>query len=299
MTTIILSILCSILAFALIIVAVKNRKIKKDATNLANSINDYFNEGEITQLSLYDNDFARLQNGVNDLEEAINLEKGKLYTENKKNVEFVSDISHQLKTPISALRLYCEMDLANGSATHGEKELELIDKTEKLIYKLIKLEKVKLDTYDLDFKKCKCEDIIQKIILDFKPIYPDKSFELNGSDEIRCDEAWMSEAFANIIKNACEHTSENSKIVITIAQSERSTAIEIADNGGGMKQDEISKLFTRFYKAENSSQNSNGIGLAISKAIVERHHGIISAENKNGGLAVTICIPKIDGFQSL
>lgn len=299
MTTIILSILCGILAVALLIVCVKNRKIKKNAVDLADSINDYLNHGKTTQLSLYDNDFARLQNGVNDLEQAINLEKGKLYTESKKNVEFISDISHQLKTPISALRLYCEMDLANGSATHAEKELELIDKTEKLIYKLIKLEKVKLDTYDLEYKTCNCEDIIENIILDFKPLYPDKNFELNGNDKIRCDKAWMSEAFANIIKNACEHTSENSKIEITISSSERSTTIEIADNGGGMKQEELSKLFTRFYKAENSSQNSTGIGLAISKAIVERHHGIINAENKNGGLAVTICIPKIDGYETL
>lgn len=299
MTTIILSIICCILAAALITVTVKNRKIKKSAADLTESINDYFNEGKITQLSLYDNDFARLQNAVNDLEEKVSLERGKLYSESKKNVEFISDISHQLKTPISALRLYCEIDLASGNASHGEKELELIDKMENLIYKLIKLEKVKLDTYDLEFKTCKCEEIIKKIILDFKPLFPDKGFELNGEGEIRCDESWMSEAFANIIKNACEHTSEHSKIKITITQSERSTSIEIADNGGGMKQEELSKLFTRFYKAENSASSNSGIGLAISKAIVERHHGIISAENKNGGLSLTICLPKIDGYKAL
>ena len=85
MTTIILLIICCILAAALITVTVKNRKIKKSAADLTESINDYFNEGKITQLSLYDNDFARLQNAVNDLEEKVSLEKGKLYNESKKN----------------------------------------------------------------------------------------------------------------------------------------------------------------------------------------------------------------------
>ena len=66
-----------------------------------------------------------------------------------------------------------------------------------------------------------------------------------------------------------------------------------------MKQEELSKLFTRFYKTENSASSNSGIGLAISKAIVERHHGIISAENKNGGLSLTICLPKIDGYKAL
>ena len=106
------------------------------------------------QISLWDNDFARLQNAVGDLEELVNLEKGKLYTENKKNIQFISDISNQHKTPIAALRLYCEMDLARGENTHAQKQLELIDKTEQLIYKLLKLEKVKLDIYFMNFGIC-------------------------------------------------------------------------------------------------------------------------------------------------
>ena len=89
------------------------------------------------QISLWDNDFARLQNAVGDLEELVNLEKGKLYNENKKNVQFISDISHQLKTPIAVLRLYCEMDLASGENAHAQKELDLF-KLQKLIYQLLR-----------------------------------------------------------------------------------------------------------------------------------------------------------------
>ena len=142
MKIIILSILCGILLLISFILFIQNYKLKKDARALTESIDEFRNQGKATQISLYDNDFARLQNAVGDLEELVNLEKGKLYNENKKNVQFISDISHQLKTPIAALRLYCEMDLASGENAHAQKELELIDKTEQLIYKLLKLEKV-------------------------------------------------------------------------------------------------------------------------------------------------------------
>ncbi len=299
MKIIILSILCGILLLISVILLIQNHKLKKDAKALCESINEFTNQGKATQISLYDNDFARLQNAVGDLEELINLEKGKLYNENKKNVQFISDISHQLKTPIAALRLYCEMDLASGENTHAQKELELIDKTEQLIYKLLKLEKVKLDTYYMNFEQNDLNEICQKLILDFKPLFKDKNFELNGTSIIRCDREWLYEALSNIIKNACEHTDDKGNIKITITNSERSATIELEDDGGGMKEEEIPKLFTRFYKAESSAKSSTGIGLAISKAIIERHHGLITAQNKNNGLCVTICLPKIEGYEAL
>lgn len=185
MKIIILSILCGILLLISFILLIQNYKLKKDARALTESIDEFTNQGKTMQISLWDNDFARLQNAVGDLEELVNLEKGKLYNENKKNVQFISDISHQLKTPIAALRLYCEMDLASGENTHAQKELELIDKTEQLIYKLLKLEKVKLDTYYMNFEQNDLSEICQKLILDFKPLFKEKNFELNGTSKIR------------------------------------------------------------------------------------------------------------------
>lgn len=175
MKIIILSILCGILLLISFILLIQNYKLKKDARALIESIDEFTNQGKTMQISLWDNDFARLQNAVGDLEELVNLEKGKLYNENKKNVQFISDISHQLKTPIAALRLYCEMDLASGENTHAQKELELIDKTEQLIYKLLKLEKVKLDTYYMNFEQNDLNEICQKLILDFKPLFKEKN----------------------------------------------------------------------------------------------------------------------------
>lgn len=292
----------SVIAALLIIIFIlsfKQRKLKKNIDRLADSINDFVNTQKKTEFSVHDDNFSRLQNGIADLQDIISLEQNRLVNENKKNTQFISDISHQLKTPLAALRLYCEMDNNLNPTPHNEKELQLIDKMEKLVYQLLRLEKIKTDSYIMDFRYQKTEDIVNRLVSDFKPLFPEKEFSIKGKSTIRCDEGWLAEALGNIIKNACEHTEHDGKINIEISENQRSTIIEIADNGRGISETELPNLFTRFYKAENSSPDSTGIGLAITKAIVEKHHGIISAENKNSGLSITICLPHIDGYEAI
>lgn len=287
------------LLIAAAVLSFKQYKLKKNVDNLADSINDFINTKKKTEFSVYDNHFSKLQNGIADLQDIISLEQNRLINENKKNTQFISDISHQLKTPLAALRLYCEMDNNANPTPHNEKELQLIDKMEKLVYQLLRLEKIKTDSYIMDFKYHKIEDIVNNLVADFKPLFPEKQFSVKGKSTIRCDEEWLSEALGNIIKNACEHTENNGKVNIEISENQRSTIIEIADNGEGIGEKELPNLFTRFYKAENSSPSSTGIGLAITKAIVEKQHGIISADNKNNGLCITICLPHIDGYETI
>lgn len=288
-----------VLLITVIILLIIRHRQKKNNEMLIKSINDFMNSRTKTELSLYDNDFARLQNSVADLENLVELLQGNIISENKKNMQFISDISHQLKTPIAALRLYCELDNELNPTDHSEKELLLIDNMERLVYQLLRLEKIKTEAYVMEFKKNRAEDIVSRITADFKPLFPDKQFIVKGKSLLRCDEVWLGEAIGNVIKNACEHTAKDGIIKIDISESQRSTSIEISDNGGGMPQEEIPNLFTRFYKAENSAPTSTGIGMSITKAIVERHHGIISAANNKNGLTISICLPHIDGIEAI
>lgn len=301
MTTpeIILSACTAALLAAVIILSICRIRQKKQIVMLRESIDEFINNGTLTDFSVMDNSFAMLQNSVSDLENIVTLEKSNTLIETKKNEEFISDISHQLKTPLAGLRLYCEMENAASPSEHTEKELQLIERMENLIQKLLRLEKIKADSYVMDFQVYDVKDIVDELLSEFNHLFPDKTYLAAGSSKLRCDKSWLSEAIGNIVKNASEHTGENGVVQIGIEHSERSTIIEICDNGGGLPEHEIPNLFTRFYRTADAPPSGAGIGLAITKAIIEKHHGIITAENKNGGLSISMCLPHTDGYETI
>ena len=287
----IMIILCAGLMIAAVILLINNRKIHKDIDKLSSAIE---NE-KLNEYSTADNHFSRLHNAAADLGNRYRLEKSNTARESKKNSEFISDVSHQLKTPLAAMRLYVEMEHAEHPNEHTEKEMQLIDKMENLIYKLLRLEKIKSDSYVMDFAFCEVSEIAKEIVGEFQPLFPQKEYTVTGESRFRLDKAWLSEALGNVIKNASEHTAEDGKISVTIENNEQSTTISIKDNGGGVPEEELTKLFARFHRTENANPNSAGIGLAITKAIVEKHHGTITAENTDEGLNIIMCFPHIDG----
>ncbi len=284
---------CTIVLFAVCVV--RRRKIRQ----LTSSIERYIAGGELTGFSTGDDYMADLQNAVFDLQNLLELEKSNTKAESKRNTEFISDVSHQLKTPLAGLRLYCEMEHASNPSSHTEKELLLIEKMENLVSRLLRLEKIRSDAYVMDFQTYDACDFIDPIITDFRHLFPQKHYSVNASGKIRCDEDWLGEAVGNLIKNASEHTADSGNVAVRIESTERITSVTVADDGGGVPEKDLPLLFTRFHKTENALPSSAGIGLAITKAIVEKHHGTVSAENKNGGLQVVICLPHIDGYVAI
>ncbi|MBQ5655816.1 MAG: HAMP domain-containing histidine kinase [Bacteroidaceae bacterium] len=279
-----LGILCIVLLIQKIILHHRIRKLTKQV--------DGFNSGtaEMLDVALREDKLAQLQNGIADSQLALTRARQLNAEECNRTSQLTADISHQLKTPLTTLRLYTELD----NAPHMEASLEQIQRMENLIQALLRLERLCADGYAFNFAPADAELILQEQWQGLQAIWPNKKLIVNGSAQIRCDENWLGEAFLNLLKNACEHTEDNGVIRVQLERTEAAFFCIIEDNGGGVSPEDLPKLFHRFYRAEHQNKNGAGIGLAIVKEIVQRHHGNITAENGTYGLKMTISMPMLD-----
>ncbi len=280
----ILGIICLVL---LVRNLMQNRRIRRLTEQV-----DGFNSGteEMLDVALQEDSLAQLQNGIADLQQALTRQRRLNTEECSRTSQLTADISHQLKTPLTTLRLYTEMD----EGRHMDACLEQIQRMETLIQSLLRLERLCADGYAFTFAPADAEAIIAEQWQSLQPLFPNKKLHIQGTAQIRCDEKWLGEAFLNLLKNACEHTAEDGEIRVNLERTEAVFFCTLEDNGGGVEPAELPKLFQRFYRAEHQNKNGAGIGLAIVKEIIQRHHGTIQAENGPRGLKMTISMPMLD-----
>lgn len=275
-----------------------SRRQEKNIFNLHGQMMDFL-EGrdETPRFSVNDDIFALLENAVVELENRLLLEHDNTRKRYKKNADFIIDVSHQLKTPLTALKLYCEMDYQNNPREHIQKQLLLIERMEHLIYSLLRLEKLRADAYELQFASHDFSELVGQVWEELSLLYPEKTLTVSGKAALRCDPYWMGEALKNILKNSCEHTAPDGRVLVLLETADASVTVMIEDSGGGIKPEELPKLFQRFFRSSRvAPQGGAGIGLAITRTIVEKHHGTIYAENTARGLKITLCFPILDGI---
>lgn len=281
-------VISGVLAFAVICLAACLYLQKKRLTRLAEQMEDYLTgSGKPLAFSLKEDAVAPLENAAAEMENRIEVEKERYQQEARRTSDLTADISHQLKTPLASLRLFVEMD----ESPHMAQEISQIERMETLIGSLLRLEKLCADGYEFTFAEQTVRPMIEQVWSRLHPLWPEKKIAITGDATIRCDEKWLSEAFLNLLKNACEHTAENGKITVRLEQTERTFYCTIEDNGGGVSENDLPHLFERFYRAEGQNQSGAGLGLAIVKEIIFRHHGHITAESTKDGLKFSIALP--------
>ena len=200
----------------------------------------------------------------------------------------ISDISHQLKTPMTSLMLLTDL-MYND--LDKEKKIEFLDRTNAqlsrmdwLIKSMLKLSKLEAKVIDFKTEKVNINELIKRSIspllvpIELRNI----SLNINGDKEASYtgDIEWSSEALSNIIKNCIEHTKEGGTLDITYEENPIYSEIIIKDNGEGIDKDDIQNIFKRFYKGKNSKSDSVGIGLAMAKSIIESQNGDIYVKSK-------------------
>jgi signal transduction histidine kinase len=226
-------------------------------------------------------------------ESAENSNKDKLNL--KKSLE---DISHQLKTPLTSILVMLDniiedpdmdINVRNDFVRDIKRNVVNIN---FLVQALLKLSKFDANTVHLIKKEYNLGSIVDESIKNVSTLCDLRNIniELNikNDSKIMCDSKWQIEAITNILKNSIDHSKDNQKVIINVEDNNVYSTVEIKDFGDGISKKDISHIFERFYKGENATSDSIGIGLALAKTIIEEDNGNISVESNKNGTKFTI-----------
>lgn len=241
-------------------------------------------------LSLLKNEIYKTTIMLNEISEISKKDKKELE-------ESLEDISHQLKTPLTSILIMIDTLLDDEDMDQNTREDFLRNMKREvmninfLVKSILKLSRLDTNTVKFISKKESVKEIINEAILNVSLLSDLKNvkIETNLSDSfITCDYKWQIEALTNILKNSIEHSYENNKVLIESSENNAYVKITIKDFGTGIAKEDINHIFERFYKGKESDYDSIGIGLALSKSIIEKQNGKISVESSDDGTTFTI-----------
>ena len=292
--------LAACLVITIVLGVVFIRRIYKKLIQTEQYLDDIIsNENELVFNSRVEKDgvFASI------FEEIKELEKIQKSREAEKNRELLwqknlmNDISHQIKTPLASLEIYTDIFRKSIGEDEEKQELskhaiEAIERIRWLVTGMLQIAKLESGAYQMDKKELPINETIDRVLYMLEPIIKEKNITIhkeeqkqNGNDIIVTgDSKWLEEAFVNILKNAMEYSERDGIVDICISDTPLAVSVEIKDYGEGIPEDEVPKIFNRFYKAsgQKEKKDSVGIGLNLSKEIIKAHGGTITAESKTG-----------------
>lgn len=246
-------------------------------------------------LKIEENDNGELSKLRNELYKTTVLlkETAEISEKEKENLSTaIADISHQLKTPLTSIRIMLDNIQDNPDMEKAVRDDFLadiskqIDWISSLVVSLLKIAKFDAGTIKMENNEINAKNLIDNIVSNLAILIELKNIEIiTNIDEkatFIADYKWQQEALTNILKNAIEHSKQNSRIYITVENTSLFLKIIIKDEGSGIDKEDLKHIFQRFYKTKNSSENSIGIGLPLAKAIIEQSNGYIKVETKYG-----------------
>jgi len=276
----------------LIVFMLYERKQDKEIdkiTKYLEAINDKnytlkIDENSEEELSILKNELYKVtvmlrENASNTLKDKINLKRA------------LEDISHQLKTPLTSILIILDNLIDNPEMEYQTRVEFLHDlkrettRIQSLIQSILKLSKFDSNTVQFIKQDIYLKQIIDEAIKNTGSLADLKNIKINveGNKKIKlnCDLLWQIEAITNILKNCIEHSKENTQIDIKYNNNSVYSYITITDYGEGISKEDLPHIFERFYRGKNSSNESIGIGLSLSKTIIESNNGIVSVESNS------------------
>ena len=221
--------------------------------------------------------------------------------------DFVANVSHELKTPVTSIKGFSET-LLYGAYKNEETLLSFLEiihkesnRLQMLINDLLDLSKVEQVGFEISLQKVKLNNVLNRSIEMTTHLVEEKNMDIaatiDDSVEVLGDPNRIMQIMMNLLGNAINYSTENTTVHISIYKNEKYGIFQIEDQGIGISKEEINRIFERFYRVDRArSRNSGGtgLGLAIVKHLVEAHHGLIKVESEVGkGTSFTVSIPLV------
>lgn len=231
----------------------------------------------ILKQEIYKTTIMLKENAENSLKDKINLKNS------------LQDISHQLKTPLTSINILLD-NIIDDPKMDDETRQRFIKNIKReitnitfLVQSILKLSKFEANTISFIREDVSVKKIVNETIKNVSNLCDLKNINIKVNNKcqnkINCDYKWQVEALTNILKNAVEYSYKDSKILIECDDNNAYTQIKIKDFGKGMDKEDAENIFKRFYKGKDAGKDSIGIGLSLSKAIIEKDNGRVSVES--------------------
>lgn len=260
-------------------------------------INEYIKEVNNKNYSLKiednkDGELSRLRNELYKTTVILREAAENSEEEKEKLSIAIADISHQLKTPLTSIRIMLDNISDNPDMPQEIREdfiqdiSKQVEHMSSLVISLLKIAKFDAGTIKMENEEIDAKKLIDSVINNLVILIEIKEIEvITKIDEkaiFIADYKWQQEALTNILKNAIEHSQPKSNIYIIVENTSIFLKIKIKDEGQGIEQKDLKHIFERFYRAKNCNEDSIGIGLSLAKTIIEQNNGYIKATSEVG-----------------
>jgi signal transduction histidine kinase len=260
-----------------------------------------FTAGIAIQIRYVTNEYIEKEKTI----QKLNKQSEELKRFDELKSKFVMDVSHEFRSPLTSVNMCLNniIDGLMGSVTSQQKEALIIGKKNigrlsRLVSDILTLSQIESGKLALNRELSDISSIAEEAYLSLRPMFENKRITFNKviqtvDDRVWCDTDKIMQVFVNLLTNSLKYSSENSSITVKISDEDHGIKVEIEDCGKGISPEDMEKLFSRFEKLDPKNEDSIGLGLVISKEIINLHHGRIWAESKlREGTHFIFTIPK-------